>query len=188
MFFADDCYIFCKASKKCADQILNLLKVFENASGQKINEDKSSIFFSRNTSLQVRKELCQHMRFKEADSNSMYLGLPNMIQRKKSSVFGFIKNKLQERLQGWNKKKLSKSGKEILVKTVAQTLPSYAISVFLLPSEVCKDLEMAMCKFWWRNESSKEKGIHWMCWSKLCSAKVEGGMSFRCLHVSISLY
>lgn len=72
-------------------------------------------------------------------------------------------------------------GKEILIKTVAQTFPNYAMSVFLLPVEVCKDLEMAMCKFWWRTNASKEKSIHWMCWNRLCSLKSNGGMIFRCI-------
>lgn len=119
------------------------------------------------------------MRFNEAGDNSFYLGLPNMISRKKSAALGHIKSKLQERLQGWDKKKLSKGGKEILLKSVAQTLPNYTMSVFLLPVEVCKELEMAMCKFWWRNNANKEKNIHWMCWSRLCSSKFNGGMSFR---------
>lgn len=44
-FFADDCYIFCKSSTKSANQVLNLLRVFEKASGHQINVDKSSVFF-----------------------------------------------------------------------------------------------------------------------------------------------
>lgn len=53
------------------------------------------------------------------------------------------------------------------------------MSVFLLPADVCKDLEMAMSKFWWKSDSTKDKGIHWMCWSRLTAAKHTGGMGFR---------
>lgn len=58
MFFADDCYIFCTASMDSANHVLDMLRVFEKASGQQINVDKSSVFFSRNTSLQLKQELC----------------------------------------------------------------------------------------------------------------------------------
>ncbi|WOG87552.1 hypothetical protein DCAR_0206781 [Daucus carota subsp. sativus] len=101
--------------------------------------------------------------------------------RKKSAVFGFIKEKLQERIKNWDNKNLSKSDKEVLIKSGAQRLPSYAMSVFLLPAVVCQELEMAMSKFWWRSKGSNTKSIHWVCWNKLCAPKSEGGMSFRCL-------
>lgn len=176
MFFADDCYIFCKAGVETAGHVLDMLKVFEKASGQKINADKSSVFFSRNCSSYLKQELYQHLRIKEASDNSFYLGLPNMLSRKKSSVFGFIKERLQEKLLGWDKKKLSKGGKEVLLKSVAQTLPNYSMSVFLLPHDLCRDLEMLMTKYWWRNDISKGNSIHWMCWNRLCVAKSNGGM------------
>lgn len=62
------------------------------------------------------------------------------LHRKKTVAFAYIKDKLQDKLLGWDKKVLLKGGKEILLKTVAQTLPNYTMSVFLLPLEVCKDL------------------------------------------------
>lgn len=43
--FADDCPIFCKASSKAARNILKVLNSFSETSGQKINFNKSSVFF-----------------------------------------------------------------------------------------------------------------------------------------------
>ncbi|XP_074323102.1 putative mitochondrial protein AtMg00310 [Apium graveolens] len=53
------------------------------------------------------------------------------------------------------------------------------MSVFLLPTDVCKELEMAVSMFWWKSDSSKDKSIHWMCWSRLIDANYKGGMGFR---------
>ncbi|GLT71413.1 hypothetical protein SLA2020_434330 [Shorea laevis] len=51
LFFADDSLLFCRANfaEWCA--IHEILESYEQASGQKINKDKTSIFFSHNTGL-----------------------------------------------------------------------------------------------------------------------------------------
>lgn len=150
MFFADDSFIFFKATSQSANNVLEMLKNFERASGQKINVDKSSIFFSRNTNEEVKSSLLQQLRFQEAGAQSLYLGLPCIMQRNKSAIFGYLKSKLQETIQEWDKRSLSKGGKEIILKIVAQSLPNYAMSIFLLPVEVCHDIERLMCRYWWR--------------------------------------
>lgn len=125
--------------------------------------------------------MCTQLNFREANEHSLYLGLPNVIGRNKRAIFGFLKDKLQDRITGWDKKLLSKGGKEILLKTVAQTLPNYAMSVFLLPLELCREIERLMCKFWWKTDSKKDKCIHWKSWENMSVKKSNGGMGFRCL-------
>lgn len=155
-----------------------MLKSYEIASGQQINFEKSSAFFSKNAAATLRNDLCYQLRLKEANDKSMYLGLPNIVGRNKSALFGYLKEKMQDRIEGWDKKTLSKGGKEILLKTVAQTLPNYAMSVFLLPLNLCQDLEKLMCRYWWRSSSKKEKCIHWLSWENMCKRKSAGGMGF----------
>lgn len=74
---------------------------------------------------------------------------------------------------------LSRGGKEVLLKTVAHALPNYAMSIFLLPQQVCSELEMLMTRFWWRSDVNKGKGISWMCWDRMSHSKAYGGMGFR---------
>ena len=57
LLFADDSILFCKASAGECRELKVLLQKYEDASGQKINIDKSSIFFSPNTALEVREEI-----------------------------------------------------------------------------------------------------------------------------------
>ncbi|XP_062089022.1 uncharacterized protein LOC133795584 [Humulus lupulus] len=182
MFFADDSYIFCKASTVEAHHVLQLLGVFEKASGQKINYDKSSIFYSRNTSIQVRDTICGDMGIHEADDNSTYLGLPNILGRNKSVILGYLKDRIRIRIQNWESRFLSKAGKEILLKTVAQALPNYAMSVFLLPLATSRDIERLMNRYWWSSSSKKSNGIHWQSWSRLSKPKESGGLGFRSLY------
>lgn len=90
-------------------------------------------------------EMCQRLKFKEAGDQSLYLGLPINVGRKKTAIFGYLKEKFQERIEGWDKKDILKDGKNVLLKTVVQALPNYAMSIFLLPVDICKDLEKREC-------------------------------------------
>lgn len=77
---------------------------------------------------------------------------------------------------------LTKGGKEILLKIVAQTILNYAMSVFLLPLKMCKEMERAMCKFWRRTSIKNNRIIHWMSWDRMCPPKSAGDLGFRHLH------
>ena len=167
LFFADDSYIYCQANSEAANKVISMLQVYEKASGQKLNATKSSSFFSCNVGQEVRAEICNILQFQEAGANTTYLGLPSIIGRNKKAVLGYLKERMQTRIEGYDKKLLSKGGKEILLKTVVQALPSYAMSMFLIPKNLCSEMENLMCKFWWRNSSRKAKGISWMCWDRM---------------------
>ena len=62
-----------------------------------------------------------------------YLGLPSVIRKSKIQVFAKIKEKVAKKLSGWKEKMLSLGGKEILIKVVAQVIPTYTMNYFLLP-------------------------------------------------------
>ncbi|XP_060969965.1 uncharacterized protein LOC115713751 [Cannabis sativa] len=161
MLFADDCYIYCKAIDREARSVLLLLQLFEQASGQCINYSKSTILFSLTTTSATRQEMCNLLRMIEAPDNSMYLGLPCIMGRNKNAILGILKDKMHKRILSWEGRLLSKTGKEVLIKTVAQALPTYAMSVFLLPVETCNKLEGMMSKYWWSSGSNKKRGVSW---------------------------
>ncbi|XP_074377351.1 uncharacterized protein LOC141718876 [Apium graveolens] len=74
---------------------------------------------------------------------------------------------------------LTCGNKEVLVNSVAQALPTYAMSIFLLPAEIHRDIEKMISKFWWNSKIGDKRGIHWMSWSRLSRHKSAGGMGFR---------
>jgi hypothetical protein len=57
LFFADDSLILMRARNEEADELKRILEVYERASGQMINKDKSSILFSPNTKRTVRVQM-----------------------------------------------------------------------------------------------------------------------------------
>ena len=76
---------------------------------------------------------------------------------------------------------LSRAGKEILTKVVAQSIPTYTMNVFQLPMKLCDELD-ACAKFWW-GQVENERKIHWKSWDKLLTSKKDGGMDFCDLKV-----
>lgn len=147
MLFADDSYVFCKASEIEAANMVSLLRKFELASGQQVNLGKSYIFFSSNVSEAIKREICGVLQMNKADDRSKYLGLPNFLGRGKLSLLGYSKSKVQNRVRCWDGKFISKAGKEVFIKSVAQAMPSYAMSVFLLPLDIIKEIERTLSKY-----------------------------------------
>lgn len=81
-------------------------------------------------------------------------------------------------LQGWKEKLLSTGGKEVLIKAIAQAIPTYTMTCFKLPNSICDEIYRIYAKFWWGSANSKDKA-HWIKWSKLCASKDRGGLGFR---------
>ena len=61
-------------------------------------------------------------------------------------------------------------------------MPNYTMSVFLLPLEVCHEIENMFSSFWWKNTGNGCKGISWMRWERHCKTKSVGGLGFKKLH------
>lgn len=79
---------------------------------------------------------------------SKYVGLPLVVGTSKASTLQFIKDKLANRLSNWKGKTLSSAGKELLSKSMALALPSYAMLMFKFPKGLCKELSNMMARFW----------------------------------------
>ncbi|XP_017225038.1 uncharacterized protein LOC108201258 [Daucus carota subsp. sativus] len=88
----------------------------------------------------------------EAGDDCNYLGLPNMMKKSKVVTLGFLKDKVKKRVQSGDGRFFSQGGREVLIKSVAQSLPTYAMSVFLLPLEITKDIERNLSRFWWNSK------------------------------------
>uniref|UniRef100_A0A2N9G5C3 CCHC-type domain-containing protein n=1 Tax=Fagus sylvatica TaxID=28930 RepID=A0A2N9G5C3_FAGSY len=182
LFFADDSVIFCRASQHEGGVLQTILKLYERASGQKINEEKTAFFFSKNTPVAVRSEILSMFGSSPASQFEKYLGLPSILGRSKKRAFNEIKDRIWKRLQGWKENLLSQAGREILIKAVVQAIPIYAMSCFKLPAGLCNEICSMANQFWWGKRSGERK-IHWVGKHKLIRPKIEGGMGFRDLHL-----
>ena len=84
LFFADDSILFCKATPAECQVLKSILRSYEEASGQKINTDKSSVFFNPNTSHDIKNEIFNILGPMQDSKHTKYLGLPSFIGRSKT--------------------------------------------------------------------------------------------------------
>ena len=90
-----------------------------------------------------------------------YLGLPSIIGKSKVEIFAEIKERVERKLSGWKEKMLSMGGREVLIKAVAQAIPTYMMSCFQIPKSLCDEMEAMIRKFWW-GQRGQESRITWV--------------------------
>ena len=110
------------------DVIQRILLLYEQASGQKLNREKTTVFFSKATPVERKLEIIDFLGVSEVREYDKYLGLLAVVGRNKKASLNFIKERMWNKLQGWKEKLLSQAGREVLLKAVVQAIPTFAMS------------------------------------------------------------
>ena len=92
--------------------------------------DKSSIHFAKGVSNRTREEIKNILNVQNESLSEKYLGMPSDVG---ASTNKYLKDRIWKRIQGWMENCLSAGGKEVLIKAVAQAIPTYSMSYFKLP-------------------------------------------------------
>lgn len=98
LLFADDCYLFHRATEVEATTVKSILGRYEVLSGQSINYNKSSICFSPNTTRENRTLVCSQLGVPETRHAGRYLGMPMYIGKNKREVFGFLEDRVNQKV------------------------------------------------------------------------------------------
>lgn len=106
--------------------------IYENACDQQLKKDKNSFGFSRTTKPKTRKYLMKVVELRASTSIDKYLGLLFVVGWSKINAFKGIVDRVKKRLKNWKYKFLSSARKEILIKSILQSIPTYSMSVFFL--------------------------------------------------------
>jgi len=118
------------------------------------------MYFSSNTQSDKKVEIMETLGVKEVEMFETYLGLPTLIRHATYQTFSFLKDRVWKKIQGWKGMLLSRAGKKVLIKAVAQSIPTYTMGVFQLPIKLCDKLNFMCVRFWW-GQVGNERKIHW---------------------------
>lgn len=114
---------------------------YESCSGQSFNFQKYGILFKANVRRDKQVEISTILGIHNDLPNTKYLGLPSLVGRSKTGVFSYLKDKAGKRIQAWQAKHLSRAGKTVLIRNVAQAIPAYSMACFMIPKSICQELE-----------------------------------------------
>ncbi|XP_040994374.1 uncharacterized protein LOC121240922 [Juglans microcarpa x Juglans regia] len=147
LLFTDDCILFGRACVEEWKRLQELLLRYERASGQFLNKEKTSVFFSSNTSVADMDLILREWGSMVQGSYEKYLGLPTMAGKSKYNTFRGLKERVWQKINSWKNCFLSGVGNEVLIKAVLQAIRSYTMSVFKLPKKLYKEINIMLSKF-----------------------------------------
>ena len=82
-----------RARASDAQELSRILEVYERASGQVINKDKSTIMLSPNIDQRVKDHMRTTLSILEVATSERYLGLPVSVGKSRKNTFEYIKKK-----------------------------------------------------------------------------------------------
>lgn len=94
LFFTDDCLLLFRSSLEECEKIQELLAIYENASRQMVNKDKTTLFFSKNTEEDIKKTIKLSLGVPAIQHYEKYLGLPSFVGRNKRACFTQVKERI----------------------------------------------------------------------------------------------
>ncbi|KAG8387939.1 hypothetical protein BUALT_Bualt02G0073400 [Buddleja alternifolia] len=159
LMYADDLLIFGQADETNVNNIRECLEGYGSWSGQIVSKEKSIIHFSKNVP-------------------SKHHGLPFCKPASKMADYSELIDRISRKLSGWKSKCLAQVSRNVLIKSVAQSIPNYFMSLYLLPVSVCDKVDQIIRNFWWGDKEG-HRGIHFRSWEFLCMPKDCGGLGLR---------
>lgn len=138
-----------------------------------LNIEKSSIVRLSKKENPVVPDICCRLGCKLQCTPISYLGLPLSANPRRRKTSDLVISKVEEKLSGWKKKLLCRSGKVVLIKCVLNSLHICYMSLFLMPSVVWKKLVYLKTSFLWGGDKDK-RGLA-MVSRKICELPKEVG-------------
>ena len=108
----------------------------------------------------------------------IYLGMPLGTLYKTASIWNPILERMEKKLLGWKQLYLSKGCRLTLLKSILSSLPTYYLSLFIVPKAVVVRLERIQRIFLWGSLVECFK-YPLVAWENVCLPCELGGLGIR---------
>lgn len=160
LLYVDEIIVFCEANQEQMRYLRVILVVFEAYSGLKVNWRKGSIFPVKE--VQQIQTLANILRCMVEKLPTVYLGKP--LGTKHPEIWDGIIEKIERKLALWKSQYLSLGGRFTLINFMLDSLPTYVMSRFPIPSEVIKTL-IALRRNFLSQGNKTESSFNLVKWS-----------------------
>uniref|UniRef100_A0A803NSM4 Reverse transcriptase domain-containing protein n=1 Tax=Cannabis sativa TaxID=3483 RepID=A0A803NSM4_CANSA len=125
LMFADDVVLFGQATIKEAQAFLECLQKYCAWSGQAINLQKSTVFFSKGVPKNRISDITTLLGMRKMQNDATYLGIPLFSSKNRSKDMQYLVQRVLTRIDGWKARLLSKVGRTCLIQSVGTSIPIY---------------------------------------------------------------
>eukprot|EP00253_Pinus_taeda_P032878 PITA_32878 len=178
--FADETLLIRGASSLMARRFKNILDLFLQASGGKLNNKKCMVYTS-NVPRYIAQRISMIMEILAQSnwSHFTYLGLPLAKEAIKTEVWVKLVEKLRGKLQSWGVYWLNLAGRTILIKAILSALPIYQFATIITPASIHKHMELIIRSFLWKGGKQDTKKFSLVKWEKVTLPLEKGGLGIR---------
>ncbi|GJX28013.1 putative RNA-directed DNA polymerase, eukaryota, reverse transcriptase zinc-binding domain protein [Tanacetum coccineum] len=180
LIYADEVIFLGEWLSVNAHNLLCMLRCFYLISGLKINVNKCNVLGVGVSNEEV-SNLAKIIGCEAAKFPMKYLGVPVGGNMARCSNWNAIIHKFSSKLSLWKTRLLSVGGRLSLIKSVLGSLPTYYMSIYMMPATVQKKLEAMRNKFFIGGDLD-EKKITWVRWKKCLASKELGGLGIGSIY------
>nr|XP_051190739.1 uncharacterized protein LOC127304068 [Lolium perenne] len=174
----DDSIFFARSDPRSVQALKIALNTYCEASGQKVNLQKSSLFFGNKCPDSVKARVKDVLGVSSEILHDTYLGMPTEIARASTASFNSLVEKVWRCVTSVSGRPLSRAGKGVWLKSVAQSIQNHVMSCFQVPVTSCEKMRASIANHWWGFDEGRKK-MHWKSWNWLTAPKSLGGLGFR---------
>ena len=127
--------------------------------GQKVNEGKTRVFFSRNIHHNIKSQLSHSLGFNMSADLGRYLGVLLHYERVSKSMYQFTVEKVKQRFASWKCHSLSMVGRNTLINSVTLTISNHVMQTSIIPIACCDEIERSAQNFLWVLQVKRRKLI-----------------------------
>lgn len=140
-----------------------------------MNFNKSSLYFSLNTSNQNKNETVTILQIQHKTTIGKYLGIHNIVLWKDAMNGSELCRRVKQKLAGWKANTLSKIGRLTLIQANLTCMPNHRMSYFKCPHKIISQLNKDCGHFFWGNT----KNWNPVNWKNVCRPKQAGDLGIK---------